>query len=139
MDSNKNLIQIISESTDLKTIGIYILTFLLSIFFIYVSYKKFTSNPVTVGHFKDWGLSMLLLKLIAYTELIGAILLLFPITATSGALLLSFLMIGATYTLICHSNWNTAFITMATFILLVSLGVLRWDRSWILNLVNRLQ
>jgi uncharacterized membrane protein YphA (DoxX/SURF4 family) len=113
-------------------IGLWILTLILVIFFIWVSYKKFSGNEVTIGHFRHWGYGNWLVTLIAVLELSGAILLLFPVTATSGALLLSLVMAGATYTLVSHEVWHTAAITMTALVLLLWLGYLRWSESWIL-------
>jgi len=115
-------------------IGVWILTLVLSLFFAFVSYKKFSGNEVTVGHFREWGYGNWLVTAIASLELIGAILLLFPVTATSGALLLSLVMTGATYTLISHDVWRTSAITITTLVLLLGLGYLRWNQSWILAL-----
>jgi len=115
-------------------IGVWILTLVLSLFFAFVSYKKFSGNEVTVGHFRDWGYGNWLVIAVATLELIGAILLLFPVTATSGALLLSLVMAGATYTLISHEVWRISAITITTLVLLLGLGYMRWNQSWILAL-----
>jgi len=113
-------------------VSAWVLTVLLAIFFAYVSYKKFSGNEVTVGHFREWGYGTWLVNAIAILELSGAILLLFPITATSGALLLSLVMAGATYTLVSHEVWRTSLVTMTTLVLLLWLGYLRWNQSWML-------
>jgi uncharacterized membrane protein YphA (DoxX/SURF4 family) len=115
-------------------IGVWIFTLVLSLFFAFVSYKKFSGNEVTVHHFREWGYGNWLVTAIATLELIGAILLLFPMTATSGALLLSLIMAGATYTLISHEVWRTSAITITTLVLLLVLGYMRWNQSWILAL-----
>ncbi|MDP4264574.1 MAG: DoxX family protein [Bacteroidota bacterium] len=117
--------------------GAWILTLVLAVFFIYVSYRKFSGNEVTVGHFREWGYGKWLVTAIAILELSGAILLLFPATATSGALLLTFVMAGATYTLVSHEVWRTAAITMTTLVLLLWLGYMRWNQSWMLMLFKR--
>lgn len=118
----------------LKSIGIWTLTLLLVIFFLNVSYRKFSGNEITAGHFKEWGYAHWLLTAVAVMELAGAILLLFPVTVSSGALLLSLVLTGATYTLISHQVWKTAFITGTCLVLLLVLGYLRWQQSWILSL-----
>jgi uncharacterized membrane protein YphA (DoxX/SURF4 family) len=118
----------------LKTSGIWLLTIILSCFFLFVSYKKFTGNPVTVGHFREWGYASWVIIAVACLEFAGAILLLFPITATSGALLLALVVTGATFTLLNFKIWNTSFITITACILLLLLGYLRWNQSWILCL-----
>ena len=71
---------------------------------------------------------------IAALELIGALLLLFPVTATSGLLFLSLVLTGATYTLLSHQAWSTSYITMTALVLPMILGYLRWNQSWILVL-----
>ena len=106
----------------------------LSIIFCLRQLQKIFGAEVTVGHFREWGYGNWLVTAVAAMELIGAILLLFPVTATSGALLLSLVMAGATYTLISHEVWRTSAITIATLLLLLGLGYMRWNQSWILAL-----
>jgi uncharacterized membrane protein YphA (DoxX/SURF4 family) len=120
----------------LKSIGTWTVTLILVLFFLQVSYRKFSGNEITVGHFREWGYARWLLLTVATLELAGAILLLFPITASSGALLLSLVLTGATYTLISHQVWKTAFITCTCLLLLLVLGYLRWQQSWILTVLR---
>lgn len=116
----------------LKTIAVWALTLLLVAFFLNVSYRKFTANEITAGHFNEWGFGSWLLTTVAGLELTGAILLLFPVTATSGALLLSLIVACASYILLSHHIYNNAVFTISSLILLLWLGYLRWDQSWIL-------
>jgi uncharacterized membrane protein YphA (DoxX/SURF4 family) len=116
----------------LKTIAVWVLTLLLVAFFLNVSYRKFTANEITAGHFNEWGFGSWLLTTVAGLELTGAILLLFPVTATSGALLLSLIVACASYILLSHHIYNNAVFTISSLILLLWLGYLRWDQSWIL-------
>jgi len=116
----------------LKTTGTWVLTLLLVLFFLYVGYKKLTGNEVTAQHFTDWGYARWLLYFIGCLEVIGAVLLLFPVTATSGALLLCLVMAGASYTLLSHEVWKTFAITSICMVLLLFTGYLRWNQSWIL-------
>ncbi|WP_259065717.1 DoxX family protein [Mucilaginibacter sp. X4EP1] len=116
----------------LKTTLTWILTILLALFFIYAGYKKLTGNEVTAQHFREWGYGLWLLHFIGCLELIGALLLLFPATATSGALLLCLIMTGASYTLLSHEVWKTFAITFICLVLLLFAGYLRWNQSWIL-------
>lgn len=132
METSKNLLSSVSSVSTFRALGIWTLTLLLVLFFIYVSYKKLSGNETTIGHFREWNYGMWLVKLIAYLELTGAILLVFPITATSGALLLSLILVGATYTLLSHGIWQTSIITITTLVFLLFLGFLRWNQSWIL-------
>lgn len=118
----------------LKTTGIWMLSFILVIFFLNAGYKKITGNEITAGHFQEWGYAHWLLTLIGCLELAGALLILFPATATSGALLLSLIMVGACYTLLSHGVWKTLSITSTCLILLILLGYFRWNQSWILSL-----
>jgi uncharacterized membrane protein YphA (DoxX/SURF4 family) len=115
-----------------KSTGAWALTILLALFFLYVSYKKLAGNEITAGHFREWGYANWLLTFVGCLELTGAILLLFPATATSGALLLALVMVGASYTLLSHEVWKTFVITATCFVLLIVLGYLRWEKSWIL-------
>lgn len=117
----------------LKTTGTWILTILLVIFFLNVGYKKIAGNEITAGHFREWGYAHWLLTFIGCLELAGALLLLFPVTATSGVLLLSLIMVGASYTLLSHGVWRTFSITSTCLVLLLLLGYLRWGQSWILS------
>lgn len=117
----------------LKTIGTWALTLLLVLFFLYVGYKKLTGNEVTTQHFQEWGYALWLLKFVGILEVIGALLLLFPVTATSGAMLLAAIMIGASYTLLSHDVWKTLSITSVCLLFLVFTGYLRWNQSWILQ------
>jgi uncharacterized membrane protein YphA (DoxX/SURF4 family) len=117
-------------------IAVWILTLFLALFFVYVSYRKFSGHEVTVGHFREWGYGNWLVIAVATLELIGAILLLFPVTTTCGALLLSLVMVGATYTLLSHEVWRTSVITITTLVLLLGLGYMRWNQSWILALLK---
>jgi uncharacterized membrane protein YphA (DoxX/SURF4 family) len=116
----------------LKTIAVWVLTLLLVAFFLNVSYRKFTANEITAGHFNEWGFGSWLLTTVAGLELTGAVLLLFPVTATSGALLLSLIVACASYILLSHHIWNNAVFTISSLILLLLLGYLRWNESWIL-------
>jgi putative oxidoreductase len=117
----------------LKTTVIWALTILLTLFFLFAGYKKLTGNEITAGHFQEWGYAHWLLTFVGILELGGAILLLFPVTATSGALLLSLIMVGASYTLLSHEIWRTLAITTTCLILLVVLGYTRWNQSWVLS------
>ena len=85
--------------TTLKSIGTWGLTLLLVLFFLYVGWKKLAGNEVTAQHFQEWGYASWLLRFVGCLEMLGALLLLFPVTATSGAILLSLVMVGACYTL----------------------------------------
>ena len=116
----------------LKSIGTWGLTLLLALFFLYVGWKKLAGNEVTIQHFQEWGYAPWLLKLVGSLELTGAFLLLFPTTASSGAMLLSLIMVGASYTLISHEIWKTFAITSICLVLLLCTGYLRWSQSWIL-------
>ena len=118
----------------LKTIAVWGLTLLLVLFFLNVSYRKFTANEITAGHFNEWGFGSWMLTTVAALELTGAILLLFPVTATSGALLLSLIVACASYILLSHHIYNNAVFTLSSLILLLLLGYLRWNESWILSL-----
>jgi putative oxidoreductase len=120
----------------LKTSGTWALTILLALFFLFVSYKKLTGNEITASHFQEWGYANWLLTFIGCLELTGAILLLFPLTATSGALLLSLIMVGASYTLLSHEVWRTLIVTTTCLVLLILLGYLRWNQSWILSVLK---
>jgi putative oxidoreductase len=122
----------------LKMIGTWVLTLLLVVFFLYVGYKKLSGNEVTAQHFQEWGYARWLLYFVGCIELIGALLLLFPVTATSGALLLSLIVTGASYTLLGHEVWKTFAITSLCLVLLLFIGYLRWNQSWIL-LVFKMQ
>ena len=119
-----------------KTILTWALTALLAVFFAFVSYRKFSGNEVTASHFRDWGYGHWLLITVACLELTGALLLLFPATATIGAVLLSIVMIGASYTLLSHDVWKTSAITITSLVLLLLLGYLRWNSSWILLILR---
>ena len=115
-----------------KTIGTWVLTLLLALFFFYAGWKKLAGNEVTAQHFQEWGYASWLLHFVGCLELIGAFLLLFPTTTTSGAILLSLIMVGASYTLLGHGIWKTFTITGICLVLLLCTGYLRWNQSWIL-------
>ena len=118
----------------IRKILLWILTAILFLFFVNASYRKFSGNPITVGHFNDWGYSHGLLITIATLEIIGAVLLLIPVTATSGAVLLALIMTGASYTLLQHHVYSTSVITMATLLILLFFGYCRWEQSWVVAL-----
>jgi uncharacterized membrane protein YphA (DoxX/SURF4 family) len=117
----------------IKTNGTWALTLLLAVFFMYVGYKKLAGNEVTAQHFQAWGYGHWLLYVVGCLEITGALLLLFPATATSGALLLSLVMVGASYTLWSHSVWKTLGITSISLLFLLFTGYLRWNQSWIVS------
>jgi putative oxidoreductase len=119
--------------TILKTTGVWALTILLTLFFLFAGYKKLTASAVTAGHFREWGYAHWLLTFVGCLELTGAILLIFPATATSGALLLSLIMVGASYTLLSHEVWQTLTVTTTCLVLLILLGYIRWNQSWVLS------
>lgn len=116
----------------LKTTGTWVLTILLAIFFLYAGWKKLAGNEVTAQHFREWGYAAWLLNFVGCLELIGALLLLFPATATSGAMLLALVMAGASFTLLSHQIWKTFTVTGVCFFLLLCTGYLRWSQSWVL-------
>jgi putative oxidoreductase len=116
----------------LKTTGTWVLTLLLALFFLFVGWKKLAGNEVTAQHFQEWGYASWLLRFVGCLEVLGALLLLFPATATSGAILLSLVMVGASYTLLSHEIWKTLTITGMCLVLLLCTGYLRWNQSWIL-------
>lgn len=117
----------------LKTTGTWALTILLIIFFLYVGYKKLAGNPVTAGHFHEWGYGPWLLYFVGTLECIGAMLLVFPATATSGALLLALIVTCASFTLLSNGVYGTVPITSTCLVLLLILGYLRWKQSWIVS------
>jgi uncharacterized membrane protein YphA (DoxX/SURF4 family) len=89
--------------------------------------------PVTTfTEAEQWGYAYWLLKFVGCLEIMGALLLLFPATATSGAAVLSLIMLGASYTLLSHDIWKTFTITSICMLLLLCAGYLRWSQSWIL-------
>jgi putative oxidoreductase len=117
----------------MKITGTWVLTLLLAVFFMYVDYKKLAGNEVTAQHFLAWGYGHWLLYVVGCLEIMGALLLLFPVTTTSGALLLSLVMVGASYTLWSHQVWKTLSITSTGLIFLLFIGYLRWNQSWMLS------
>jgi putative oxidoreductase len=117
----------------IKTILTWGLSLLLALFFLYVGYKKLAGNEVTVQHFQEWGYALWLLKLVGILEVTGALLLLFPSTVTSGAILLSLIMVGASYTLVSHEVWKTFTITSTCLVLLLFTGYIRWNESWVIS------
>ena len=121
----------------MKNTGTWALTLLLAVFFMYAGYKKLAGNEVTAQHFQTWGYGHWLLYVVGSLELAGALLLLFPVTATSGALLLSLIMVGASYTLWNHQVWKTLSITSIGLIFLLFIGYLRWNQSWILSVFRK--
>jgi uncharacterized membrane protein YphA (DoxX/SURF4 family) len=122
--------------TPIKTVFVWALTVILVLFFLNASYRKLSRNEVTTGHFQEWGYGSWLLTATALLELAGAVLLLFPATATSGALLLSLILTGATYTLLSHHVWPTSGFTSLALVLSLLLGYLRWHQSWILSVLK---
>ena len=106
-------------------------TLILAWALLYQGLKKVIPGPAEVyqSRFVDWGYEPGLALPIAVIELLAAVLVLFPRTASVGAFMASVVMIGAAYT-----HWNTGIGSpaFATVILMMSIALifLRWPDSF---------
>lgn len=83
---------------NVKKLVTWVLCIVVAGFFVMSAIPKLTQKAEIVGAFEAWGYSTTLLLLIGVLELLGAILLLIPRTATWGAAIIVVVMGGAAYT-----------------------------------------
>jgi putative oxidoreductase len=86
----------------LKWIVVWILRLLLAILFAIQGIIKLNGSPGWISKFSGWGYPDHFYLAVGVAELLGAVGLLIPRLANSGALLLVVVMIGATATHVVH-------------------------------------
>ncbi len=102
-----------------KNIALRILQILLCLLFLGTGISKLMSRPEVVEGFREYGAM----------ETLGALALLLPRTAVYGAAVLSMVMIGATGTLLLHSQVLFAPFPFSVLILLAIVGYARRPQS----------
>jgi putative oxidoreductase len=112
-----------------KNIALRILQILLCLLFLSVGIPKLMSRPEVVEGFREYGYPNHFYLLVGTMETLGALALLLPRTAVYGAAVLSMVMIGATGTLLFHSQVLFAVFPFSVLILLAIVGYARRPHS----------
>jgi putative oxidoreductase len=108
-----------------KKIGLRVLQILLCLLFLFAGIPKLMSRPEVVEGFREYGYPNHFYLLTGTMETLGALALLVPRTAVYGAAVLSMVMIGATGTLLLHSQFLFAAFPFSILILLAIVGYAR--------------
>jgi len=95
--------------------------------FIPAGIAKLTGQTMEIQRFAGFGYSIWFMYLIGFMELSGALLVLVPRLAGSGAALLECVMLGAVYSEIAHGQTGRAALPAMLSVLLLILG---WLRGW---------
>lgn len=109
-----------------KNVLTWVLQVLMGLEFILVGQAKFTNMRSWEAQFERWGYPDHVYLLVGGLELVGAIFVLIPKTASRAALGLGVIMIGATLTHVVHQQWDRVLVTL---ILAAFLGLLYWLRK----------
>jgi putative oxidoreductase len=112
-----------------KNIALRILQILLCLLFLGTGISKLMSRPEVVEGFREYGYPNHFYLLAGAMETLGALALLLPRTAVYGAAVLSVVMIGATGTLLLHSQVLFAPFPFSVLILLAIVGYARRPQS----------
>jgi uncharacterized membrane protein YphA (DoxX/SURF4 family) len=107
---------------------VWVLCLLVSLFFLNMAYHKLVDREAMAAAFELWGYSTPFMLFIGVVELIGAVLLLWPRSATWGAALLGLEMVGALYTCLATGLGMVA-LPATCLVVLVSLAWMRRDRA----------
>lgn len=106
-----------------RTIGSWVLAILLGALFVLNGIGKVQSEG-WVQRFADWGYAPWFLYVTAALELVGGALLFVPRLAAYGAVIITLVMAGATYTHLASSIGTP----VASFVILLLAGLLVWLR-----------
>ena len=106
----------------LKTVGFWLLKFLLAALFIFAGGAKLAGFPAMVDVFERTGFGQWFRTFTALLELVGAALLLWPSTTAFGALSLATVSVGAFFAqlLVLHED------LIHTIALILVLGAIVW-------------
>jgi putative oxidoreductase len=121
--------------TKAKTIGLWILTGLLSVGFLFFGGPKLLARPPFPQHFAELGFPPWFLFVTGACEVGGAILLAIPRTSAFGAIILACTMVGAVLTHVTHNDLANS--APAAVLLVLVLVVLYARRDTLLRLVGR--
>ncbi len=106
----------------LKTIGFWLLKFLLAALFIFTGGAKLAGLPAMVDVFKRVGFGQWFRYFTALLELVGAGLLLWPSTMAFGALLLTTVSVGAFFAQLFFLHEDI----IHTIVMTLILGAIVW-------------
>lgn len=122
-----------------KEIGIWTLSLILAVFFLFAGGLKLQAGQKQVDDFTHWGYALWFLYVIGAVEVMGGIGLLVPRVAAYAALLLGATMIGASLTHLVHNEMKAVPIPLVILCLLALVGYARrgpiaaWYQKWLDN------
>ena len=116
-----------------KTIGVWISTVLVAAVYCAAAYGKLSGVQEMVDNFHRWGFSNELRLFVGSAELIGALGLLIPATATLAASGLSVIMVGAIFTHLANHEGPMALVPLVLLCLVLWIAYRRRDAvgSWL--------
>lgn len=91
------------ESTVLKAISMF-----LAVVFLLTGSVKIAGVEMMIESFRNWGYSATFMYVVGVLEIAGAVMLLLPRFRLYGAILISLLMVGATFTHVRAGEWIMA-------------------------------
>ena len=113
----------------IATIGLWFVTLVLAAFFLPVGISKMVLDPPSVTDFHNLGYPVWFLFFIGVVEAGGALLLLIPRFAFSGAALLIVEMLGAIGTVgFLHPNYGRAITSACVIVLCLLIAWGRWPQ-----------
>lgn len=108
-----------------KTVLLWILTALLSAFFLFAGGTKLAAAPSSVANFARWGYPGWFMYVVGVFEVGGAIVLLVPRLAGFAALLLCGTMVGAALTHLVHGEMTAVPVPLVLLALIARIGYAR--------------
>lgn len=108
-----------------KAIGLWVLTGLLTLLYLFAGGTKLAGAQMHVEHFAHWGYPDWFRTFVGAWEVVFAVLLVVPRTAVYGAAFLAIGMIGAVYTELFRGDPPRAIFPAVLFVLLALIAYLR--------------
>ncbi|OEK01100.1 hypothetical protein BFP97_06075 [Roseivirga sp. 4D4] len=91
-----------------KGIAVWSISIVVAVYLILKGIQKVSPSPGMVSFFADWGYSETFLRILGVLEVLGGLLLFIPKAAFYGGVLLSGILLGATYTLLINHSAGLA-------------------------------
>lgn len=105
---------------------LWTVTALLSLLFLIAGLPKLVGVDAVMSQFSDWGFSPAFMVIVGVVEIVGAVLLLFPTTASIAAAALAVVMVGA---IVTHAMAGELIMTIVPILMLLGLGWVGWTRA----------
>ena len=105
---------------------LWAVTAVLSLLFLIAGLPKLAGVDAAMSQFSDWGFSPTFMVIVGVVEIVGAVLLLFPATASIAAAMLAVVMVGA---IVTHAVAGELLFAIMPVLMLLGLGWVGWSRA----------